>query len=60
MVTEAEDRLERMREGNVSRTERRRETRAGERENMGEQGQMERDEKEGEESEVPVEHRTCR
>lgn len=32
---------------------------AGEQENMGEQGRMERDEEEGEESEVPVDHRTC-
>lgn len=32
--------------------------RAGEQENMSEQGRMARDEEEGEESEVPVPHRT--
>lgn len=43
----------------VSWTGRRGEAGAGEQENMGEQGRMERDEEEGEESVVSGEHRTC-
>lgn len=59
-LTEAEDRLKRMREGQVSWMGLRREAGAGEQEYMGEQGRMGGEEKEGKESEMPVENRTCR